>query len=76
MLPLANEKDLREVPQAIRSHVNFSFVNTMDEVISELLLPEVPADMADLAPHEGKDDRSSRIEDRRSIEEVGRRGAL
>jgi ATP-dependent Lon protease len=64
MLPLANEKDLREVPEAIRGHVKFLFVSSMDEVISELLLPELTAGMADAAPHDGKDDRSSRIEDR------------
>ena len=40
MLPPANEKDLREVPAAIREHVRFSFVSTMDEVIAALLLPE------------------------------------
>src|SRR6185437_5201349 len=41
MLPQANEKDLREVPEAIRGHVTFSFVSSMDEVIAELLLPEL-----------------------------------
>jgi ATP-dependent Lon protease len=47
MLPLSNQKDLREVPEAIRGHVKFSFVSSMDEVIQELLLPETTAVLAD-----------------------------
>jgi ATP-dependent Lon protease len=47
MLPLANEKDLREVPAAIRGHVKFSFVSNMDEVIATLLLPESTLPLAD-----------------------------
>jgi ATP-dependent Lon protease len=47
MLPLANEKDLREVPAAIREHVRFSFVSTMDEVLNELLLPPASSAFAD-----------------------------
>jgi ATP-dependent Lon protease len=39
MLPAANEKDLREIPVAVREHVRFSFVATMDEVLERLLLP-------------------------------------
>ena len=60
MLPLANEKDLREVPEAIRGHVKFSFVSSMDEVIAELLLPEMTAQLADGEPH----DRGPRTDDR------------
>jgi ATP-dependent Lon protease len=47
MLPAANEKDLREVPAAVRDHVTFSFVSTMDEVIAAMLLPGSVAQLAD-----------------------------
>ena len=47
MLPAANEKDLREIPAAIREHVHFSFVSSMDEVIAELLLPPAATTIAD-----------------------------
>ncbi len=53
MLPAANEKDLREIPAAIREHVRFSFVGTMDEVIGALLLPEAEAPLADSEPAPG-----------------------
>jgi ATP-dependent Lon protease len=64
MLPLANEKDLREVPEAIRGHVRFSFVSSMDEVIAELLLPEVGAALADADVEQS--DRRPKTEDRRA----------
>ncbi len=47
MLPAANEKDLREIPESVRGHVNFSFVSTMDEVIAAMLLPGSVAPLAD-----------------------------
>ena len=40
-MPSANEKDLLEIPEAIRLHLNFSFLSYMDEVLASLLLPEV-----------------------------------
>jgi ATP-dependent Lon protease len=55
MLPLANEKDLREVPAAIREHVRFSFVSTMDEVLTELLLPPARSAFADADTDETAD---------------------
>jgi ATP-dependent Lon protease len=61
MLPATNEKDLREIPAAIREHVRFSFVGTMDEVIGALLLPEAEGPLADSAPV----DREPQTEDRR-----------
>src|SRR3990170_4631699 len=39
MLPAANEKDLREVPAAVRERVRIRLVETMDEVLAALLLP-------------------------------------
>jgi ATP-dependent Lon protease len=59
MLPSANEKDLREIPAAVREHVRISFVSTMDEVLETLLLAASPAAgaddqiVADAAPREG-----------------------
>jgi ATP-dependent Lon protease len=47
MLPSANEKDLREIPVAVREHVRLSFVATMDEVLETLLLPLPEAGLAD-----------------------------
>jgi len=53
MLPASNEKDLREVPATVRAGVRFTFVATMDEALEALLLPEVAADLADVAPGRG-----------------------
>jgi hypothetical protein len=60
MLPAANEKDLREVPEAIRARIEFSFVSTMDEVIAGMLLPDAATQLADAEPK----DRSPKTEDR------------
>jgi ATP-dependent Lon protease len=49
LLPKANEKDLREVPDAVREHMTFTFVTAMDEVLRLALLP-APVPRADLAP--------------------------
>jgi ATP-dependent Lon protease len=69
MLPLANEKDLREVPAAIREHVRFSFVSTMDEVLTELLLPPASSAFADAdaAPEDEASDGRSKMEDGGSL---------
>ncbi|MFI5232051.1 MAG: endopeptidase La [Gemmatimonadales bacterium] len=64
MLPLANEKDLREVPEAVRAHVKFFFVSAMDEVLAELLLPE----MAMLA--DGEPDARTNGDERSKMEDV------
>ncbi|MBI1809207.1 MAG: endopeptidase La, partial [Gemmatimonadetes bacterium] len=50
MLPAANEKDLREVPETVRSGVRFTFVATMDDALEAMLLPEPVAEFADVAP--------------------------
>lgn len=39
MLPKANEKDLRDIPQEVRDQMAFTFVATMDEVLHLALLP-------------------------------------
>ena len=50
MLPASNEKDLREVPAAVRPHMQFTFVSSMDEVLDALLLPAPPVERADALP--------------------------
>jgi len=50
VLPAANEKDLRELPDEVRTQVRFSFVHTMDEAIEKLLLPAAPLGFADDLP--------------------------
>jgi ATP-dependent Lon protease len=49
ILPKSNEKDLREVPDEVREHMAFTFVQTMDEVLRLALLP-APEPKADQAP--------------------------
>jgi ATP-dependent Lon protease len=48
ILPAANEKDLREVPDEVREKMAFSFAQSMDEVLRLALLPAEPAPVADL----------------------------
>ena len=47
LLPKSNEKDLREVPEEVRSHMVFTFVERMDEVLHLALLPPVSNELAD-----------------------------
>jgi len=47
IMPKSNEKDLREVPQEVRDHMAFTFVEKMDEVLHLALLPPVHG-MADM----------------------------
>jgi ATP-dependent Lon protease len=49
ILPKANEKDLRDVPEEVRQGMAFTFASGMDEVLHLALLscvPELPADRA------------------------------
>jgi ATP-dependent Lon protease len=52
MLPKANEKDLRDIPNEVRQAMKFTFVADMDDVLHEALLPspESPAVDAMRAP--------------------------
>ena len=50
IMPQANEKDLRDVPDEVKKVVNFTFVSVMDEVLRIALLPTV---VADVAPERG-----------------------
>lgn len=42
ILPKANEKDLRDIPDEVRANMAFTFVKTMDEVFRLALLPATP----------------------------------
>jgi len=53
------------VPEAIRGHVTFSFVSSMDEVIAELLLPDAPAILADGTADGGRQTAGGTAEGRR-----------
>jgi len=47
LLPEANEKDLRDVPDEVRKLMQFTLVGSMDEVLQLMLLP-VPEGLADV----------------------------
>jgi len=47
IMPKANEKELREVPDAVRQNMAFTFVERMDEVLHLALLAPVPPGLAD-----------------------------
>ena len=56
IMPKANEKDLRDVPDEVRQHVRFQFVEKMDEVLRIALLPAAEGGLADVgAPPHGED---------------------
>ena len=52
IMPKANEKDLRDVPDEVRKNMAFSFVGTMDEVLHFALLPHADPHLADETPPE------------------------
>ena len=47
IMPKSNEKDLRDVPDDVRAHMAFTFVDRMDEVLHLALLPPVSEALAD-----------------------------
>ena len=49
VLPSSNEKDLRDIPDEVRSTMAFTFVSTMDEVFLLMLLQKPQAILADAA---------------------------
>ncbi|HJQ19034.1 MAG TPA: endopeptidase La [Gemmatimonadaceae bacterium] len=50
IMPKANEKDLRDVPQEVRDHMVFTFVERMDEVLHLALLPKAATEIVDVLP--------------------------
>src|SRR5688500_10830624 len=58
ILPKSNEKDLRDVPEEVRAHLAFTFVERMDEVLHLALLPRIhgiadQSPIADMSPRAG-----------------------
>src|SRR5213592_256180 len=51
IMPKSNEKELREVPDEVKSHMVFTFVDRMDEVLHLALLP-APLGVADVTEPE------------------------
>ncbi|MGH7619864.1 MAG: endopeptidase La [Gemmatimonadaceae bacterium] len=47
IMPKSNEKDLRDVPDEVKAHMAFTFVERMDEVLHLALLPPVSEALAD-----------------------------
>jgi len=47
IMPKANEKDLRDVPDEVKKNMNFMFVDRMDEVLHLALLRPVTNELAD-----------------------------
>ncbi len=50
VMPSANEKDLRDIPDEVRGHMAFTFVSTMDEVLHLMLMQMPEPVLADSAP--------------------------
>ncbi|HEX5436522.1 MAG TPA: endopeptidase La [Gemmatimonadaceae bacterium] len=50
ILPASNRKDLRDVPDEVRSNMAFTFVEMMDEVLRLALLPPAEEPVADKPP--------------------------
>ena len=50
IMPAANEKDLRDIPDEVRAKMGFTFVSTMDEVIQVMLPPLTAPILADSPP--------------------------
>jgi ATP-dependent Lon protease len=59
IMPKANEKDLREVPDEVRKNMVFTFVERMDEVLHLALLPPVSGSLADEAVAEAHQEITS-----------------
>jgi len=60
ILPKANEKDLRDVPDEMRINMAFTFVATMDEVFRLALLQPAPAGAADRPPYTNEREAADR----------------
>jgi ATP-dependent Lon protease len=59
ILPSQNEKDLRDVPDEVRAHMAFTFVQTMDEVLRIALLPAAGI-IADKPPEDRQPETAKR----------------
>ncbi|MFN9204618.1 MAG: endopeptidase La [Gemmatimonas sp.] len=59
ILPKANEKDVRDVPQEVRDKMAFTFASSMDEVLHLALLPHPAVHPADAPPPNEEPARAS-----------------
>ncbi len=57
ILPKANEKELRDVPNEVRANMAFTFAGTMDEVLRLALLPKPETAVADQPVREPEGER-------------------
>ena len=55
IMPKANQKDLRDIPEEVKTHMTFRFVERMDEVLRIALLPALPEELADELPSQASD---------------------
>ena len=46
-MPASNEKDLRDIPDEVRSQMKFTFVTNMEQVFAAALLPTPEPVLAD-----------------------------
>jgi ATP-dependent Lon protease len=53
IMPAANEKDLRDIPDEVREKMAFTFVSSMDEIVHLMLLSKSAPVLADSAPKRG-----------------------
>ncbi len=61
IMPKANEKDLRDVPDEVKKNMNFMFVDRMDEVLHLALLRPATNELADhVEPEASTVDRAER----------------
>ena len=60
ILPKANEKDLRDVPDEVRANMAFTFVQTMDEVLRLALMARPTLVVADKPPAEVQPETAKR----------------
>src|SRR6267154_3017220 len=63
LLPKANEKDLRGIPDEVVNSMTFTFVSTMDDIIHLALLPKPPGTFADAAEPHGDVEAKNAVSD-------------
>ncbi|HEX6575611.1 MAG TPA: endopeptidase La, partial [Gemmatimonadaceae bacterium] len=68
VMPVPNEKDLRDIPDEVRKQMTFTFASSMDEVLEVMLLPKHTGELADTPvprkPAPRKKDKAPPREDR------------
>jgi ATP-dependent Lon protease len=77
ILPADNEADLADIPAEIRKRLTFKFVQTMDEVIAEALLPRTGTILlAELTPPAGVEEAAVANGDERPRPDTPRQPSL